>query len=113
MTSSGGATVSIDSMVPSIVAEVAPRMVVLFGSRGRGAGRPDSDVDLLVVEDDPFGPARSRRKEAARLYRRLAGSGISKDILVVSRDEAETWRHSVNHVIARALREGKVLHEKP
>lgn len=113
MTPPEGTAVSVEALVQGIVSEVSPRMVVLFGSRARGEGRPDSDVDLLVVEDAPFGPARSRRREAARLYRRLAGSGVAKEILVVSRDEVERWRDSVNHVIARALREGKVMYERP
>jgi len=47
-----------------------------------------------------------------RLWRALAGFNVPKDILVYSRDEAERWRHSLNHVVARAQREGKVLYER-
>jgi len=103
----------IEAMVLAIVDEVDPQMVVLFGSRGRGQGKSGSDVDLLVVEDKPFGEGRSRRSEASKLYRRLAGAGVPKDIVVVSRVDVERWRGSVNHVIARALREGTVLYERP
>lgn len=103
----------VNDMVRAIVADVSPQMIVLFGSRGRGEGREGSDVDLLVVEDGPFNHQRSRRLEAARLYRRLAGTGIAKDILVVSRAEVDKWRDSLNHVIARALREGRVVYERP
>ena len=38
---------------------------------------------------------------------------VSKDILVYSRAEVEYWRDSLNHVVARALREGRVLYERP
>ena len=31
-----------------------PRKIVLFGSRARGEHRPDSDIDLLVIEDSPL-----------------------------------------------------------
>ena len=30
-----------------------PRKIVLFGGRARGEHRPESDIDLLVIEDSP------------------------------------------------------------
>ncbi|MCJ7797672.1 MAG: nucleotidyltransferase domain-containing protein [Thermoleophilia bacterium] len=39
-------------MVASVVDEVHPECIVLFGSRARDDGEPDSDIDLLVVEED-------------------------------------------------------------
>lgn len=100
-------------MVETIVREVSPETIILFGSRARGDARADSDVDLLIVETEPFSPQRSRRKEAARLYVALKGLAISKDILLYSRDEFEHWKNSVNHVVGRAHREGRVLHGRP
>lgn len=100
-------------MVKTIVDEVDPEQVILFGSRARGDAAAGSDVDLVVVEAAPFGDGRDRRAEATRLWRALVGFGISKDILVYSRDEVEYWRDSLNHVLARALREGEVLYERP
>ena len=97
-------------MVETIVREVAPETIILFGSRARGDARPDSDVDLLVVETEPFSPQRSRRKEAARLYMALRGLAVSKDIFLYSREEFEHWKNSLNHVVGRAHREGRVLH---
>lgn len=100
----------LQQMVEMIVREVAPETIILFGSRARGEARPDSDVDLLVVEREPFSPMRSRRKEAARLYMALRGMAVCKDILLYSRDEFEHWKNSPNHVVGRAHREGRVLH---
>ena len=51
----------LNQMVQAIVAEVDPEQVILFGSRARGDAREDSDVDLVVVEAEPFGKTRSRR----------------------------------------------------
>lgn len=100
-------------MVKTIVDEVDPEQVILFGSRARGDAAADSDVDFIVVEAKPFGSGRDRRMEAARLWRALARFGVSKDILVYSLDEADYWRDSLNHVLARALREGEMLYERP
>lgn len=39
------------------------RAVFLFGSHARGDGRPDSDVDLLVVAEGPFRKDVFRRRD--------------------------------------------------
>ena len=103
----------LQQMIDTIVREASPEAIILFGSRARGDARPDSDIDLLIVETEPFSPQRSRRKEAARLYIALKGLAISKDLLLYSRDEFEHWKNSMNHVVGRAVREGKVLHGRP
>ncbi len=100
------------SMTEIIVKEVKPRQIILFGSHARGNAGPESDVDLLIIEDEPFGPGRSRRKEMVKLWRILIPFRFAKDILVYSQDELQRWRHSINHVLSRALREGKILYER-
>lgn len=100
-------------MVETIVREVSPEAIILFGSRARGDARLNSDVDLLIIESEPFSPQRSRRKEAARLYMALKELAISKDILLYSRDEFNRWKDSLNHVAGKAFREGRVLHGRP
>jgi predicted nucleotidyltransferase len=102
----------LEQMTRAIVREVAPEQVILFGSRSRGAAAPDADVDLLVVEREPFGPQRSRRAELSRIRRALSPFRVPKDILVFSADEAARWRGSVNHILARVLREGHPLYER-
>ena len=103
----------LQGMVRILVAAADPERIILFGSRARGDARPDSDVDLLVVEAEPFGENRSCAEESLRLYRALGAQGIDKDILVCSLDDLEYWRDSLNNVLARALREGEVLYERP
>ena len=100
-------------MVKAIVDEVDPEKVVLFGSRGRRTATERSDVDLLVIQAEPFGPGRSRRRELVRLYGALSGFVASVDVLVYSLADVEYWRDSLNHVLARALREGSVVYERP
>ncbi len=102
----------IAGMVQALVDAADPEQVILFGSRGRGDQRERSDVDLIVVESEPFRPGRSRHQEILRLMTALRPFGVPTDVLVYSKDEVEYWRDSINHVLARALREGKVLYER-
>ena len=100
-------------MTATIVEAADPEQVILFGSRARGDADAGSDVDLVVVEAEPFGPGRDCGAEETRIWRALAKFHVPKDILVYSQDEADRWRGSCNHVLARALREGRVLYERP
>ncbi len=103
----------LQQMTAAIVESADPEQVILFGSRARGDAGMDSDIDLLIVEAEPFGPDRDRGVVETRLWRALAKFHVPKDILVYSRDEVDYWRDSLNHVLARALREGRVLYERP
>jgi len=100
-------------MVNAIVEEVDPEQVYLFGSHARGDAREDSDVDLLVVEREPFGAGHSERAETGRLYRLLAQFRVPNDILVYSAEEAEWRRRGRNNVVARAMKEGRLLYDRP
>jgi uncharacterized protein len=100
-------------MTESIIREVNPRKVVLFGSHAKGTARPDSDIDFLIVEDGPFNAQRSRRAEMARLWKLLRSYPLPKDFLVFTPEEVEQWGQVRNHVLSHALQEGKVLYERP
>jgi predicted nucleotidyltransferase len=101
----------VDEIIKRIVEAAKPEKVILFGSYARGEAGPASDLDLLVVESEPFGKARSRVAEIGKLERAIGAIPISTDILVYSRDELERFRHAANHVIFRALREGEVVYD--
>ena len=100
-------------MARAIVDEVDPEQIILFGSRARGEAREDSDVDLIVIEAEPFGEDRSQFSEMTRIRKAIRKFHVPKDILVFSLEDVEYWRDSLNNVLARALREGKVLYERP
>ncbi|MCY4610795.1 MAG: nucleotidyltransferase domain-containing protein [Gammaproteobacteria bacterium] len=99
-------------MTRAIVDEADPEQVILFGSHARGDAGEDSDIDLIVIEAEPFGEGRSPLSEMTRLYDATKDFDVSKDILVFSLEDVEYWRDSLNHVLARALREGRVLYER-
>ena len=102
----------IGQMVRAIVDEVDPEQVILFGSRGRGDFTESSDVDLIVVEAEPFGFGRSRHRELLKLRRVVRPFRAAVDVLVYSCEDVAYWRDSLNYVLARALREGQVLYER-
>jgi predicted nucleotidyltransferase len=102
----------LDEMTRAIVREIDPETIVLFGSHARGTGSRDSDVDLLIVVDGEPGGQESRHEQEIRLYRALAHLRPPQDIIIASSEEVEQWRGDLNHVIARAIREGKVIYEK-
>ena len=98
-------------MTDLIVREVKPRKIILFGSHACGTARADSDLDFLVVEDGPFDAQRSRRAEMTRLGNIMFDYFIPIDFLVFTPQEIEQWKDTKNHVIAHALREGRMLYE--
>ena len=53
--------------------------VILFGSRARGTGDPDSDIDLLVLTSCPVSS-----KLRAAISDRLADVNLQNDVLLTS-----------------------------
>ena len=104
---------TLTQMVEAIVAEVSPEQVILFGSQARGDQEQQSDVDLLIIQTEPFNTVGKRDAQSVQLSKRLASFPVPTDILLYARDEVDYWRDSLNHVVARALREGTVLYERP
>ncbi len=68
--------------------------------------REDSDLDLLVVEDN----MGNRANEMVRLRRLLRPLRVPVDVLVCSTEEADRWKDATGTVIYWAMREGKVVH---
>ncbi|MGO8705822.1 MAG: nucleotidyltransferase domain-containing protein [Candidatus Brocadiia bacterium] len=95
----------LNAIISLIVEGAKPERIILFGSRARGTGRPDSDVDLLVVKS-----TSSRRELAMKIYRRLVGVGCAVDVIVVTPEDVERYRKVPHLIIEPALREGKVVY---
>jgi len=85
-----------------------PEKIILFGSRARGDARPDSDFDLLVIQesDEP-----GYRRDAA-LYLALAGLNAPVDVLTYTPEEVRDWSAVPQAFITTAVREGKVVYER-
>ncbi|MCD6119343.1 nucleotidyltransferase domain-containing protein [bacterium] len=103
----------LEEIASTIVEAVSPQKIILFGSHARETASTQSDFDLLVIHTDEFIKQNSRRKVLGQLSRALAHLPSLVDLLLYSEEEVNRWRHTTNHVISRAFREGKVLYERP
>ncbi len=98
---------AIDTAVRRLVGAVSPRKVILFGSFADGTATSESDVDLLVIEQEVI----SKRTEMVRLRKAIGSIGFPVDVLVVSEGEISEWGHLPGTAMYWALKNGKVLYE--
>jgi predicted nucleotidyltransferase len=103
----------VESLRDAVLRRVDPLLIILFGSQAKGTAHSGSDIDLLVIDDRPFSPIRSRRRIIGDIRRSIPANDHPIDVLVFDASELRRWRETTNHVIARALREGVVLYERP
>ena len=98
----------LEQIVRLIVATGDPLRIILFGSRARNEHQPDSDIDLLVVEESNL----PRFKRSPRYYRATRGTFPAREIVVWTPAEIREWQAVPNHFVTTALREGRVLYER-
>lgn len=97
--------------------QVAPAQVVLFGSRARGDWHAASDIDLMVIADDPT-PERRREfihlgmqleRETPRLY----PERIDIQVLSMSRAKFDWARRSRMHLAGGVQHDGLTAQGEP
>ena len=95
----------LDEVVRRVVEVAEPDAIFLFGSAARGDMGPHSDMDLLVIK-----AGAHRRQLAQAIYRRLMGLGQAVDVVVVTPEDVQRYRHCPGMVVEPALREGKAIY---
>jgi predicted nucleotidyltransferase len=93
--------------VRRVVAASDPEQIILFGS-ARGAMRPDSDLDLLVIKAGPY----DYHRLISDIYKAGSGADIPVEIVLVTPEQAERYKDSFCLVIHPALKEGKVIYDR-
>lgn len=103
-------------VIDVVVDHIDPRRIILFGSRARGDERPDSDYDLMVVEDDPAPELAAPIQRVGEIYvdffDRLHPDCGPVDLLLYSQSQVDRWRGSRGNVIGIAHHEGRVVYER-
>ena len=88
-----------------------PEVTVLFGSRARGDYDGHSDIDIMLVQENP--PSKEQesrtRNQAETSAQELYQQSVPVQIIWKTSDEFNRMRRSVNHLVARALRDGVIM----
>lgn len=94
--------------ISSLLVEAArPRRIILLGSHARAHATEDSDLDIMVVGENPA----DRLREMVRLSRILRPLGVAVDLPVVSGEKYNHGSDTPGNVYFQAASEGKVLYE--
>ena len=97
---------ALEEIIRRIVQVAQPERIILFGSAARGEMGPHSDVDLLVIKSGEF----DQNRPVGDIYVNLHGVGQAVDVILVTPEQVERYRHTHCLVIAPALREGKEVY---
>lgn len=97
---------AVNAAIRALAEGAHPQKIVQFGSYARGDATADSDLDLLVIEDE----VPDRAREMVRLRRLLRPLRIPADVLVYSANEVKRWGAQPGSALYWALREGKVVY---
>jgi predicted nucleotidyltransferase len=81
--------------------------IVLFGSAATGEMNRDSDIDLLVLENEPG----DVRQEMRRLRAELRGLGVPFDVLVMSKKRFEETKNVIGGIAYPANKYGCVIYD--
>ena len=99
-----------ESIMKEIVRRVLsicrPNKLILFGSAAAGTMSKDSDIDLMLVEDD----VTDSRKESIRVRRALRGLGMPIDVIVMNTLNFSDSKDIVGSIAYPADKYGKVLY---
>ncbi len=84
-----------------------------YGSRATGNARPDSDLDLLVVEHTSHLEGQAKVASWWRHIQPLQSLPLPVDLIVSGGADAKRMAGSRWHVISEAARHGRVLVVQP
>lgn len=95
-------------IVDTIVQEVNPEKIIVFGSCAREDAQWDSDLDLLVVMPTELSVV-DRALKIRNLFEHIP---CPMDIVVYTPEEVASWRQVPSSFIYQVLAEGRLLYER-
>lgn len=98
---------TIGEIVRRIRAVSTPKRIILFGSAASGEMTRDSDIDLLILEEDPG----NTRDKSVRIGEALRGLEFPVDIIVMAADRFEESKEVIGGIAYPADKYGKVIYE--
>lgn len=97
----------ISEIVKRVVENYHPDKIILFGSYAYGKPNKDSDLDLLIVKDDPASKIERHRK--VRSY--FKGLMIPVDVIVKTNEEFNRYKNIIGTIVYPAAKYGKVMYD--
>ena len=100
---------TIEEVKNRLVKTYNPVAIYLFGSYAWGSPTEDSDLDLLIVVD------KSKEKSFARAragHKALFGVGISKDIVIYTKEEFDKVSENITTLGYKIKREGELIYAR-
>lgn len=97
---------SIKEIIVNKINEVADsEKIILFGSYAKGNANENSDIDLLIIENNIV----SKIMEKSKIRKALSCIKIPKDILVIDSQAFEFYKNEPCSVYRDAFENGEVL----
>jgi predicted nucleotidyltransferase len=102
----GIAEEQLTEIVRRLVAALSPRAIYLFGSQLYGTPTRDSDIDIMVVVDDPTPGVELHQ----RGYECLRGLGLPVELHICGSARFNSWAQVVGTLQREIKQKGRLLY---
>lgn len=96
----------LDEIVNRLVTALSPLAIYLFGSQLYGSPDRDSDIDIMVVVDDPTPDVEFHQ----RGYECLRGLGLPVELHICGSARFNTWAQVVGTLQREIQQKGRLLY---
>jgi predicted nucleotidyltransferase len=97
----------IEEIIGRILRVTTPERIILFGSAATAGMTRDSDIDLLIIEDQPG----NTRAKSVSVGDALRGLGYPFDVIVMASERFEETKDIIGGIAYPANKYGKVIYE--
>lgn len=95
----------IETVKNQLIEKFRPNKIILFGSCAKGIGNSNSDLDFLVIKDDP-----RRSIEVEQELHRIIDYRFASDFIVLTPSEFNKRLRMGDFFIQEIMRTGKTLY---